>query len=238
MWTVNMSSSGSSSSSRALRYGLQLMRLDSVCNIEAQAVASEASSVFADRDLQGLIFEYVGGQQWLVMGAVCKQWQLLYVQIILSCHSMCTAYSVVFSTVPLLQMAYNSGALSLDCRETQFNAGRHGSAATLEAAHTLGMPWSKAVVQGAVRSGCVSQLEWVRAQRCMQLPAGAAELAAASGSVPMLRLLQQKGVTFTSSTSCQAAASGHLGALQFLYNKDCVPGTRFVLLLSAGTSLC
>eukprot|EP00953_Heterococcus_sp_UTEX-ZZ885_P000795 953-Heterococcus_DN1.PRE.4 len=58
----------------------------------------------------------------------------------------------------------------------------------------------------------------------MQLPADAAELAAASGSVPMLRLLHLKGVTFTSSTSCQAAASGHLGALQFLYNKDYVIG--------------
>eukprot|EP00953_Heterococcus_sp_UTEX-ZZ885_P000794 953-Heterococcus_DN1.PRE.3 len=168
-----------SSSSRALRYGLQLMRLQSDCNIEAQAAESGATSVFADRDLQGLILEYVGGQQWLVMGAVCKQWQRLYAhqcnkrfqtsvdcsaahehaQIILSCRSISTAYSVVFSTVPLLQMAYNSGALSLDCRESQFNAGRHGTAATLEAAHTLGMPWSRAVVKGAVRSGCVRQLE-------------------------------------------------------------------------------
>jgi hypothetical protein len=123
------------------------------------------------------------------------------VQIILSCHSMSTSYSVVFSTVPLLRMACDSGALSLGSSETQFNAGRHGTAATLEAAHTLGMPWSREVVKGAVRSGCVSQLQWVRAQRCMPLPADAAELAAASGSVPMLRLLQQKGVQFTSSTS-------------------------------------
>jgi hypothetical protein len=71
---------------------------------------------------------------------------------------------------------------------------------------------------------CAIQQLWVRAQRCMQLPADAAELAAASGSVPMLRLLQQKGVLFTSTTSCQAAASGHLGALQFLYIKVYVIG--------------
>jgi hypothetical protein len=140
-----------------------------------------ARSVFADWDLLEMIFDYVGGQRWLVMGAVCKQWQLLYkkqcaqrwpardacltvfehLQSVLRCHSPCTAYSVAFSTVPLLQMAC-SGALDLQCNEAQFNAGRHGTQATLAAAHMLGMPWSESVLkelsdQAALAScsGCV-----------------------------------------------------------------------------------
>jgi hypothetical protein len=58
----------------------------------------------------------------------------------------------------------------------------------------------------------------------MPLPAGVAELAAASGSVPMLLLLRQRGVEYTRSASCQAADSGHLRALQFLHNLDCLIG--------------
>jgi hypothetical protein len=55
----------------------------------------------------------------------------------------------------------------------------------------------------------------------MPLPADCAELAAVSGSVPMLKLLQQEHVAFTTRTSGKAAAGGHLPALQFLHSAAC-----------------
>jgi hypothetical protein len=211
----------------------------------ADRVNWDSCPIFSNPDLRKLMFEYVGGRQWLVMGAVCKRWQLFYKLLcfqrqarlrsalnaksgvpITYAHierhdSRKTAYSAVFAAVPMLQMAANSGVLQLDRREAQFNAGRHGIQSTLAAAHTLGMPWSEHVVEGAVTSGCVSQLQWVQAQRCVPLPAGVAELAAENGSVPMLAHLQQEGVAFTARTSAKAAKSGHLPALQFLHSLAC-----------------
>jgi hypothetical protein len=35
---------------------------------------------FANEDMQKLVFGFVGAKQWLVMGAVCEQWQYMYKQ--------------------------------------------------------------------------------------------------------------------------------------------------------------
>eukprot|EP00953_Heterococcus_sp_UTEX-ZZ885_P002329 1770-Heterococcus_DN1.PRE.1 len=201
--------------------------------------------VFAHEDLQKLVFAYVGGKQWLVMGAVCKSWQRLYqgscVQRLQDFTSMIkrtnnrvkcsrfddytnwgsTTYSIMVSSAPLLQMGVDSGLLDLRCRKTQFNASRHGTEATLALAHTLGMRWSNKVLKGAARSGCASTVQWLLAQHPIRLSTGVADCAAAGGSVAVLQLLQQLGVVFAASTSRQAAESGHLHVLQFLHSAAC-----------------
>jgi hypothetical protein len=203
---------------------------------------SGSCAIFANGDLQKLVFEYVGGQQWLSMGAVCKQWQELYrracwervylfrrvadrskcrFQDFLDYVHCSTAYSALFSSAPLLQMGVDSGSLDLLQHRTQFNAGRHGTEATLELAHMLDMPCSEHVLNGAARSGCASKLQWLLAQHAVRLPATIAEYAATSGSVAMLQLLQQEGVAFTARTSGKAAEGGHVHVLQFLHSSAC-----------------
>jgi Ankyrin repeats (3 copies) len=206
--------------------------------------AAGSCSVFANKDLQELIFEYFGGKQWCVMGAVCKLWQRWYTQACVQrlqqfrsmikktnsrvkssnsdgYRSGSTAYSIMVSSAPLLQMGVDSGLLDLRCRKTQFNAGRHGTEATLALAHTLGMRWSNKVLKGAARSGCASKVQWLLEQHSVRLSTGVADCAAAGGSVAVLQLLQQLGVVFAASTSRQAAESGHLHVLRFLHSAAC-----------------
>jgi hypothetical protein len=200
---------------------------------------------FPDADTQQLVCAFVGGKQWLVMGAVCRQWQYMYKQHILSRHvqtnKLCqglnwrlvkaivfkivelhdTAYSSVFATQSLLQLGISSRTLDLHATKVQYNAGRHCSEALLLAAHKRGMPWSPAVLRGVAASGCVSKLEWLLAQHKWRLMTDAADCAAASGSIDMLMLLKQHKAAFTAETALRAVKPGQLHVLQYLHSQGC-----------------
>jgi hypothetical protein len=133
-----------------------------------------------------------------------------------------SSYSLAFASPELLRMAVDSGAIDLSLSETQFNAGRHGSVTMLLLAHDdFAMPFSEAVVMGAVRSGCIEKFNWLREQYTGVLPNNTVELAARSGSLHILQQLQQEGLVVTEETAVQAVKVGHLNVVQFLHAEGC-----------------
>jgi hypothetical protein len=196
---------------------------------------------FPDTDTQQLIFAFIGEKQRLVMGAVCRQWQYMYKEYVTASymepdwqpekwkhgHSIAydeycdTAYSAVFASLPLLLMGVSGRTLDLHATRAQHNAGRHGSEAVLLAAHKRGMPWSPAMLKGAAVSGCVSKMQWLLGQHKWRVMTGAADCAAASGSLDMLKLLKQHKAGFTAKTSLRAVKAGHLQVFKYLHSQGC-----------------
>jgi hypothetical protein len=196
---------------------------------------------FPNADTQKLVFGFVGEKQWLIMGAVCRQWQYMYKQYVIARYMepnwqpqkwqrsdvmaydeyFDTAYSAVFASLSTLQMGISSRTLDLHATRAQHNAGRYCSESVLLAAHKRGMPWSPAMLKGVGVSGSVSKIQWLLAQHKWKLPADIADCAAASGSVEMLRLLQQHKVVFTAETSLRAVKLGRLYLLKYLHKQGC-----------------
>jgi hypothetical protein len=197
---------------------------------------------FPNADTQKLVFGFVGKKQWLVIGAVCRQWQYMYKQYVEArymepnwqprkwqrCDTSIaydtysdTAYSAVFASQSTLEMGISSCALDLHATTAQHNAGRYCSESVLLAAHKRGLPWSAAVLKGVVASGCASKMQWLLTQREWKLTTGIADFAAECSSVEMLQLLQQHKVAFTAETAMKAVLPGRLHIVQYLLNQDC-----------------
>jgi hypothetical protein len=90
------------------------------------------------------------------------------------------------------------------------------------------MPLSDAVLQGAALAGDVEKLHWLHVEQHCQLPDDATASSAKSGSVDLLRWLQQQGAVFSAATSMSAAESGQLQVLQFLHTQGCAIESRRV----------
>jgi hypothetical protein len=204
----------------------------------AAVQAGAACAPFPNEDVQKHVFSYVGSNLWLVVGAVCQQWHFQYLlqykwvwrQQRLDSkdtrvkHYFPTSYSAAFASVPLLELALDSAVLDLSCSTAQYNAGRYGSTATLLLlAHKYLLPLTSAdVVRGAVVALDGPKLQWLVTNWDCKLPAGIDCFAARSGSVDMLKLLQQQGVLFAEQTAVAAIAAKHLLVLQYLHSQGCV----------------
>ena len=112
-----------------------------------------------------------------------------------------TGLRAVFASPPCLRLAVECG-LNIGLRCFQFDAGRHASIETLEAAKQLGLQLDMYVCQGAARSGFVPKRRWLVEDQHTTLPDDVARHAARSGSVGMMQWLHQKGCLLM-STLCQ-----------------------------------
>jgi Ankyrin repeats (3 copies) len=209
----------------------------------AANVEPELSSIFiANEDLQKLVFDFVGARQWLVMGAVCEQWQHMYKQHVKTMYLQSvvlerqaqkkqrriivgdyndTGYWVAFASEARLQMGVDSGMLNLKGSKVQQSAGRYSSEAVLLLARKLGMPWSADVLRGVAVSANVSKMRWLLTQHIANLPADIMDFAAEAGSIDMLNLLQQRKARFTAETSVRAVKPGRLRLLKYLNGQRC-----------------
>jgi hypothetical protein len=185
-------------------------------------VAALGGTVLSDGTVLRCILGYVGSRRYLQIASVYSGWKAEYQEAYSFVRGKKrTAYSIAFGSPQLLRMAVDSGALNLSLSTAQYNAGRHSSVAVLVLAHKLSMPWSAAVVKGAVRAGCVDKYNWLRRKYTGVLPSGTVELAARSNSVDILSVLQQEGLQVTTEAAVQAIQGGHLGVLQFLHAEGC-----------------
>jgi hypothetical protein len=214
----------------------------------ALRVAALGGAVLSDETVLQRILDCVGPQSYLQIATVCSEWKAEYHEACsrferrslarppcdLLAHSTAveqslTAYSQAFASTQLLHMTAASGTLDLSLSSAQYSAGRHGNIAVLRLAHDeFGMPFTEAVVQGAVRSGCAVKFDWLRAQYTSELPDDTAELAARSGSISILQQLLQEGLVHTESAALQAIEGGHLHTLQFLHSEGCSLDSQLV----------
>jgi hypothetical protein len=238
--TYSGSSSGSSNNRNSSpRRQEAFARAAAIAKARLAAVQSGvACPAFPNEDVQKLVFSFVGSNLWLVMGAVCQQWHFQYLlqykqvwrQQRLDSkdtrvkHYFPTYYSAAFASEPLLELALDKAGLDLSCSTAQFNAGRYGPQDVLRLlAHEYCVPLTSAdVVRGALVALDGPKLQWLVSNMKCTLPFDIDRFAARSGSVDMLRLLQQQGVLFTEYTAVAAIKAKHLHVLKYLYSCECI----------------
>jgi hypothetical protein len=233
------SRSTSTSTSSSSRRQEAFARAAAIAKARLAAVQSGAvCPAFPNEDVQKLVFSFVGSNFWLVMGAVCQQWHLQYLlqykqvwrQQRLDSkdtrvkHYFPTSYSAAFASEPLLELALDNAGLDLSCSTAQFNAGRYGTKAVqLLLAQEYRVPLtSPDFVRGAVVALDGPKLQWLLTDMKCKLPYDIDCFAARSGSVDMLRLLQQQDVLFTEQTAVAAISAKHLHVLKYLHSRGCV----------------
>jgi hypothetical protein len=197
-----------------------------------------AVQAFPNEDVQKLVFSYMGSNLWLVMGAVCQQWHFQYLlqykwvwrqqrldnKDTRVKHYFPTSYSAAFASEPLLELALDNAGLDLSCSTALFNAGRYGTKAVLLLlARKYLVPLTSAdVIRGAVVAQDAPKLQWLLTDMKCKLPVDIDCFAARSGSVDMLKLLQQHGVLYTEQTAVAAISAKHLHVLKYLHSCGCV----------------
>eukprot|EP00953_Heterococcus_sp_UTEX-ZZ885_P019177 10724-Heterococcus_DN1.PRE.1 len=236
--TYSGRSSGTSTSSSSRRQEA-FARAAAIAKARLAAVQSGvACPAFPNEDVQKLVFSFVGSKLWLVMGAVCQQWHFQYLlqykqvwrQQRLDSkdtrvkHYFPTSYSAAFATAPLLELALDKAGLDISGSAAEFNAGRYGTRAVLLLlAQEYRVPLaSPDVVRGAVVALDGPKLQWLLTDMKCKLPVDIDCFAARSGSVDMLRLLQQQGVPFTEQTAVAAISAKHLNVLKYLHSRGCI----------------
>jgi hypothetical protein len=234
------SSSSSNNRSSSSRRQEAFARAAAIAKARLAAVQSggACSALLFNEDVQKIVFSFVGSNLWLVMGAVCQQWHFQYLLQFKQVwrqqrldskdtrvkHYFPTSYSAAFASEPLLELALDDAGLDLSCSTAQFNAGRYGPKdVLLLLAHEYCVPLTSAdIVRGALVAIDGPKLQWLVSDMKCTLPFDIDRFAARSGSVDMLRLLQQQGVLFTEYTAVAAIKAKHLHVLKYLYSCECI----------------
>eukprot|EP00953_Heterococcus_sp_UTEX-ZZ885_P014043 7993-Heterococcus_DN1.PRE.2 len=131
-----------------------------------------------------------------------------------TCTPKMTMYSAVFASPSRVRLAHESG---LQCATPayQYAAGKHGTVASLWAAHELGMEYSVAVMLGAAECNQRPDrvMQFLHAQNCpwdTTVPVAALQRGA-----------RQLGVALSEYTMAAAAANGRTAMCAYLRSKQC-----------------
>jgi hypothetical protein len=116
----------------------------------------------------------------------------------------------VFTSPFRVSFAHDSG-LACTSKAYQRAAGKHADAATLAAAHELGMEYTDVTMTSAARYNRLAELQYLHRQGCVW-PAGLLETAAASGHLELLRWCHEHGCSFREAkvAPAYAAQSGNV----------------------------
>jgi hypothetical protein len=202
-------------------------------HVQASCASASMSPLHEPAILQHVL-SYVGLGHWCFVGPVCSLWRDAYARLscrpIDSCSewyrtvvsvSTMTLYSSALETAARAEHAINSCGLDQSAEHFLCAAGRYADAETLAAAHALGMPYSAELMQGAAAVGALDNMIWLHTEQQCALPSDISSYAVCSGSVPVLRWLQQQGVSYDAESCRLATDRNHLSALQFLHTDGC-----------------
>jgi hypothetical protein len=146
------------------------------------------------------------GTRCLFVAPISKWWRDLYAavdsqqlivsygRIVITCIPQMTLYSSVFTSPSRVQLAHERG---LNCTSAAHRcaAGKCADAATLAAAHMLGMEYTTEVMFGATDCNKLAEVQYLHSQGCpwhhRQL-----ELAAVDGHFKLMRWCHEHGCPF------------------------------------------
>jgi hypothetical protein len=205
-----------------------------------RASAVKSSSPLDNDCILRKVLEFVGYGHFVFVGAVCRGWLLRYAELDdlpedasaaeeaagsarKHVHTLaCTTCKSVFTSPTLVRHADHDW-LRLHSPVWQAAAGKYADTATLEAALSVGLPLSTAMLHGIALSANKPKVAWARKQLGgrHRLPVDIMHSAAAGGSVEMLRSLVRAGHMVDSNTSRMAAAHNHIPALVYLRSRGC-----------------
>jgi hypothetical protein len=215
---------------------------------EAKHARMGADSPLSNAGILQHVLGYVGHCQWLYIGGVSQLWQECYLQLasVQKHHDLphinlyapahcaaCTCWRAVFESPDRLQLVQDLRRKKSP-RLPQFSqynyrvhsaAAKHGSIATLTAAHELGLPWTSDGVRGAAASGDLAKLQFMVEQHQTDLTRDFfghyLRHAVRGGSVETLTWLVQRGCTLQADVTLDAASAGHLHVLRYLREHGC-----------------
>jgi hypothetical protein len=183
------------------------------------------------------VLSFVGRGHWCFVAAVNSDWCRAYGQLLDDIRSAQpgadqqssvreTFHSAVFASPSRLRLAQACG-LQLDAKDWRLrrSAGLLADIATLAAAQQLGLSLTDAVVRSAAETS-LSKLHWLHTEQHCSLPDDISVHAAKSGSIEMLKWLQQRGCALDARSCEQAAKAGHLHVLMFLRSQGCPWNTK------------
>jgi hypothetical protein len=198
--------------------------------------AVDSAYPLCDLAVLDVVLSFLGCGQGLFITAVSSRWCTSYKRLAAlkepnpsrqHVHlSICTTYNAVFASPSRVRVAHDCGLLYTTDDEVyhklQRGAGKVADVATLQAAHELDLPYSEAVMQGAVESCSLEKLRWLHLEQRCALAADSTAMAAGAGGIQALRWLLQRGCVLNESTSFRAASrANNLQVLQFLSNAGC-----------------
>jgi hypothetical protein len=191
--------------------------------------------VLSNAGLLQQVLSFVGRGQWFFVAAVNSDWYQAYSRVLDGIRSTQPSpdqqstvreifHSAVFAS--RLRLAHACG-LQLDSKDWRLrrNAGLFAEIPTLAAAQQLGLSLTDAVVRSAAETS-LAKLHWLHTEQNCSLPDDISVHAAKSGSIDMLKWLQQRGCAFDARSCEQAAQAGHLHVLMFLHSQDCHWNTK------------
>jgi hypothetical protein len=204
----------------------------------------EASDPLKDAGILRHVLTFLPGN-WLILGAVCRDWQAVYAGIadqqlcgfsvrsilstriinreVVMCGTRTTRFSAAVASPAIARLALSCRIMMSD--SLQLAAGLHADTVTLIVLRQLGMPLSVLVITAVAVSGRLHIMQQLlRDPQCPTLQPGTlSHCAARSGSISMLNWLRAEGLCgFIKDTCAGAAEWGHLPALQYLHSEGCV----------------
>jgi hypothetical protein len=202
---------------------------------QKQALAA-VTNPLKDAGILQQVFSFLPGH-YLFIGAVCKEWQGLYVGTkdrqfkvhslwdtlkFKTCDFKTTFWSVVVASPATVRLACACGLQVRNKTKLQWIAGLFADAQTLATLRELGMPLTSDVIQGVAKSGRLNILQHLLLDQQCPRPHDLGRYAARSGSISMLKWLRaEQWCVFDESTCTGAAQGGQLEALKHLRSIGC-----------------
>jgi hypothetical protein len=197
------------------------------------------------------VFTFLPGN-WLLLGAVCRDWQAVYAGMqqqqvcsltsyeyrkLVTCDCKTTLYSAVLASPATVRLGNDCGLwLHAKNKQLQLIANQLADIETLTALQDLGMSLSQIAVQAAASSGRLNTLQHLLTEERCCVPCGLSYFAARSGSISMLSWLRAERVgVFNHNTCSGAAQGGHLAALQHLRSEGCDWNTEYIARYAASS---
>jgi hypothetical protein len=190
----------------------------------------------SERCILQQVFSFLPGH-YLFIGAVCREWQGLYVGTAdrhfevhslwdtlksKTCDFKTTLCSAAVASPTTTTLACECGLQVHDKAKLQWTAGLHADSQTLATLRELGMPLSSDVIQGVAKSARLDVLQHLLLDQQCPRPHDISRYAARSGSISMLKWLHAEGWCVSDENTCTGAAQGgQLEALKYLRSIGC-----------------
>eukprot|EP00953_Heterococcus_sp_UTEX-ZZ885_P003691 2507-Heterococcus_DN1.PRE.4 len=201
-------------------------------------VQAATSNMLSDAAMMQQVFSFLPPGNWLILGAVCREWQAVYAdqaeqQVysfsiysdfkLVACCSRTTLYSAAVASPAMAGLAHSCGLAICKNNKLQAIAGRYADLDTLATLRELGMPLDDAVSHAAALSGRLHILPHLFSEQGPMYN-DVDYYAGRSGSIDMLKWLRSQTWwhELNDENICTGAAeAGHLTVLQHLINEGC-----------------
>jgi hypothetical protein len=196
-----------------------------------QECTAESRNTLQQTDILLRVLDYVGPGHWCFVAEVSSLWEDVYfnvatreMQVInaktTTCAPRLTKLSAVFASPARVRHAHAQGCLHLATAPYQRAAGMYADVATLEAAHELGMPYTRSTMIASVRSNRLTVVQFLQSQGC-PLDDSMFRTAATRGDIALCAYLHAEQCPWDEGACSAAARRADGSTLRWLREHRC-----------------